>query len=476
MLSEALARLRQYNLNPFKIDTNPFGLTGTGGTDTNLEPMLADVATVGTELQTALGTTAAGLSAVLMAWDVGTAVGDPGAGKMRASSPNPATGSYSLVLSTTDADGVSIAAVLTELGASSSMTKARARVVKVGDRSTYVDLLVTGVAVAAGYQVVAVTCIGGPGGFATGDAVAMGWVRTGDKGDTGAAGAQGAGPVYYSTPTAGTANAQTLSGPLASLAGNPSIEWIAGATNGSMSRTNACLQSADFSTTWATFGGAAVTANTATAPDGTTNADMISGGTGAGVNQSISVTADTTTRVYSTFLKAGTSSACRIQLNHGSAQCGLNVNLSAGTISTWFGSPVASSIDPIPGGFYRVSVAIANNSGTTIVPHVFPVQGSGSGTVYAWGAQVETGSVPTAYIPTTIGSVTVTDGYMTLAVGSTQARPLLDYAGKAPAAGAVTYGRKYVVTYDGAYWRLAGGGAGASSVNLAATHAALFSI
>ena len=39
--------------------------------------------------------------------------------------------------------------------------------------------------------------------------------------------------------------------------------------------TNLVLQSQDFTTTWATLGSASVTANTATSPNGTTDADTI---------------------------------------------------------------------------------------------------------------------------------------------------------------------------------------------------------
>lgn len=47
LFSDALNRLLQYNLGPFSLSSNPFGLTGAGGPDTNLEPMLGDIATVG---------------------------------------------------------------------------------------------------------------------------------------------------------------------------------------------------------------------------------------------------------------------------------------------------------------------------------------------------------------------------------------------------------------------------------------------
>ena len=45
---------------------------------------------------------------------------------------------------------------------------------------------------------------------------------------------------------------------------------------------------------------------------------------------------------------------------------------------------------------------------------------------------------------------------MTLAVGSTPPRPLLDAQGRALAPGALVAGTKYTATYDGAAWRLSG--------------------
>lgn len=45
LFSDALDRLKKYNLGPFSLSSNPFGLTGAGGPDTNFEPMLGDVVT-----------------------------------------------------------------------------------------------------------------------------------------------------------------------------------------------------------------------------------------------------------------------------------------------------------------------------------------------------------------------------------------------------------------------------------------------
>lgn len=187
LLAAALRLLGYYNGNDYSAD-NPGGMSGVGGMATNWEPCIQDIGTVASGVGEVAGTIAAAQSTIALTWDAATAAADPGVGKLRAATATPAVGSYSLLVSATDSAGAGIGAMLTELGASNSATKARARLVAVGDAAKYLDLLVTGVSGAGAYRTLAVTCIGGPGGFAAGDAVALGWVRTGDKGDTGAAG------------------------------------------------------------------------------------------------------------------------------------------------------------------------------------------------------------------------------------------------------------------------------------------------
>ncbi|SMF72278.1 hypothetical protein SAMN02982917_4127 [Azospirillum oryzae] len=225
LLAAALRLLNYYNGDE-KTAQNPGGLTGVGGMADNWDPCIQDIGTVANGVGEVAGTIAAAQSTIGMVWDAATTVADPGAGNLRATTATPAVGSYSLLVSATDSAGADIGAMLTELGASSSAIRARARLVAVGDAAKYLDLRITGVTGVGAYRTVGVTCIGGPGGFATGDAVALGWVRSGDKGDTGAA---GAGPNWGGT-SAGTANAQTLAPAVAlgSLSGNPSYEFIAG--------------------------------------------------------------------------------------------------------------------------------------------------------------------------------------------------------------------------------------------------------
>ncbi|MBP2297946.1 hypothetical protein [Azospirillum picis] len=328
--SNAAEDLGEYNAGTYNATTNPKGYSGVGGMDANWVPTLRAVATVANgisdladQTQQAVTQIAAAQSTLTMTWDASTADADPGVGEVRASTATLTAGSYTLYVSTTDAAGAAATNTLAGYAASSSSVKGRLRLVKVGAPGTYVDLDVTGATTATGYRKVGVTYVAGPGGFAAGDALALGFVRTGDKGDTGPLptiattsatsltigtgsktlttaaalnlavganlmvastaapsnwmfgqitviggtsvtinvstvggsgtfaawtvsgggagpsgpsgtngtnGTNGAGAVWYGT-SAGSANAQTLSGSLASLTGNPSVEFVAGYTN-----------------------------------------------------------------------------------------------------------------------------------------------------------------------------------------------------------------------------------------------------
>ncbi|CBS87025.1 phage head spike fiber domain-containing protein [Azospirillum lipoferum] len=326
-----------------------------------------------------------------------------------------------------------------------------------------------------------------PTGGTTGSGTPSSWVIGigGQPGATGPAGAAGAGPVWYGT-SAGTANAQTLSGSLSVLTGNPSVEWVAGATNASVTRTNLLPYSKQLDNgTWGKLGNT-VTADASVWIDGQSVMDKIaetavSGQHGA-YYVSVSGLSASTTYTASIYVKAAERTKGRLMFLDSSFADGVyaTFDLSAGTVSAFTlgaGSNAAAAIDALPGGIYRVSISgRMNNSRTTGGLYLNSRDASGNDNYtgvsgygfYAVGAQLEAGAVATPLITTAATSSSVADGHMTLAVGSTSAKPLLDYAGNALLIGAVAYGSKYVATYDGAYWRLSGG-SGSGAVSLPVT-------
>jgi hypothetical protein len=194
--------------------------------------------------------------------------------------------------------------------------------------------------------------------------------------------------------------------------------------------TNLLLQSQTFdNATWGKTN-SAVSANAIAAPDGTTTADLWTRSSTASAYLAQTYTKPSSTSftyTLSVYVKksVGDYFAMRLQGSY-PGRTDATFNLETGTISRgptvgtgW--SAQSATITSIANGWYRVTLTATTDTASTALPVVgfvsdnIEVDGTDSASNsagYIWGAQLQTGTTATDYIPTTTAAVTTYSGFV----------------------------------------------------------------
>lgn len=175
-------------------------------------------------------------------------------------------------------------------------------------------------------------------------------------------------------------------------------------------RTNLLTYSEQFNTSpWFTENTGTILANQAIAPNGTLSADLLYPGS-TGVQRWVRLPG-WGWNTQSTFSFYAKSAGFRYigMLNAIGNSPQITFDLQNGTVTNGDTAATVATIVPAPNGFYRCSVSSANGYALvypTDSPSSWTATANGTSGVYLWGAQLEAGTFPTSYIPTTSTQVT----------------------------------------------------------------------
>ena len=198
------------------------------------------------------------------------------------------------------------------------------------------------------------------------------------------------------------------------------------ATQTAKAEENLLLQSQTFENiAWDGGLGTTRTANTSTAPDGTTTADTITEDSSTSnhvIVQAVTAAGEVT---YSVFAKAGSGSrfltigVSRAATHYGSATFDLSTQTATQTLIAGYSGSVTTAVSASAQGFYRYSITLTTDSLANVRVGLSATStfvsasrgfdsytGNGTSSLILWGAQLEQRSAVTAYTVTTTQPIT----------------------------------------------------------------------
>jgi len=144
-----------------------------------------------------------------------------------------------------------------------------------------------------------------------------------------------------------------------------------------------------------------VTSNATTAPNGTLTADLILNTVAGGyINNTSFVGLIGIVYSYSFYIKNNNSTSTLILVRASSTALSATINWSGSNISSITNTTGTSTFTALDNGWFRISGTYTSTEDGQQL-RIYPQSGSGTNSVYVWGAQLVTGTSAKEYFPTT---------------------------------------------------------------------------